>query len=307
MNRPDNQKIGIIGGGRMGTGIAFVFAHGGYDVSIFEPNNSTRNDIENKIKNIALSLGIDPSKLNTISVQAQLSDAVVDCGMVIEAAPENLDLKRKIFAELEVHVSKSAILASNTSSIPIAQIATQVTTKTRVIGTHFWNPPHLIELVEVVKGDDSDVTVCEQAFEILKSVGMSPVLVKKDVPGIIGNRLQHAMKREAIALVAEGVCDAKTLDTVVKKGFGARLGVMGPLEQSDLLGLELTLAIHKALLPDLDVTPQPHALLQALIESGKLGAKTGEGFREWTQEEADRARLDLDKFLIDAAKVRYQS
>lgn len=305
MSIPENRQVGIVGGGRMGSGIAFIFAHGGYDVRICEPNIATRKDITKKIQSICASLDIDFAELSPISAHKNLSEAVSDSLLVIEAAPENLSLKQQIFTELETHAPPEAILASNTSSIPIAEIAKNVASNERVIGTHFWNPPHLIELVEVVKGDNSNSKICERAFEILQSVGMSPVLVSKDVPGIIGNRLQHAMKREAIALVAEGVCDAETLDTVVKKGFGARLGVMGPLEQSDLLGLELTLAIHETLIPDLDVTAAPHAWLRSLIASGKLGAKTGEGFREWTQEEADDARSNLENFLIGKAKERY--
>lgn len=307
MSHSKSRRIAIIGGGRMGSGIAFVFAHGGYDVAVYEPDAKPRKAVIEKIKSICLSLDVDYACLSAVSIYDSLAEAVSKRMLVIEAAPENLNLKQKIFSDLEEHAPNDAILASNTSSIPIADIAANVALKGRVIGTHFWNPPHLIELVEVVKGQESDSEVCQRAIEILRSVSMTPVLVKKDVPGIIGNRLQHAMKREAIALVAEGVCDAETLDTVVKKGFGARLGVMGPLEQSDLLGLELTLAIHKTLIQDLDVTPGPHPLLQRLISSGKVGAKVGEGFRDWTEDEANAARLKLDNFLIKQAKKRYDS
>jgi 3-hydroxybutyryl-CoA dehydrogenase len=130
------------------------------------------------------------------------------------------------------------------------------------------------------------------------------VHVRRDIPGFIGNRLQHALKREAIALLAAGVADAETIDRVVKDGFGARLAVLGPLEQSDLVGLDLTLDIHETLIPTLDRTEGPHPLLRRLVAEGKLGMKSGEGFRRWTREEADGVHARLRDFLVALAKRR---
>jgi 3-hydroxybutyryl-CoA dehydrogenase len=138
---------------------------------------------------------------------------------------------------------------------------------------------------------------------LLREAGRKPVHVKKDVPGFVGNRLQHALKREAIALVAAGVCDAETIDTVVKSGFGARMAVLGPMEQSDLVGLDLTLDIQNVLLADLDRSTEPTALLKDKVASGKLGMRTGEGFRRWTPEQADAVRERLRRYLAEQAKA----
>jgi 3-hydroxybutyryl-CoA dehydrogenase len=172
-----------------------------------------------------------------------------------------------------------------------------------VVGTHFWNPPHLVPLVEVIQTEwTSDATI-RATMGLLAAAGRTPVHVRRDIPGFIGNRLQHALKREAIALVAAGVCDAETIDTVVKSGFGARMAVLGPMEQSDLVGLDLTLDIQNVLIGDLDRSAEPTAFLKNKVAAGKLGMRTGEGFRKWTKEEADAVRERLRRYLAEQAKA----
>lgn len=300
------KRIGIIGGGRMGCGIAFIFAAAGCDISIFEPDDKRRAALSGEIIAIAELLDVSTSRFGVMGFHSALEDVAVQSDFIIEAVPERLELKQSIFEQLDAAAPDNAILATNTSAIPIREISKKAKNKNRIIGAHFWNPPHLIEIVELIKGDDSDQAVVDEAMELFLSVGMTPVLVKKDVPGFIGNRLQHALKREAIAMVAAGICDAQTLDTVVKKSFGARLPVMGPLEQSDLLGLELTMAVHKTLMPEIDVTPVPHPYMAEKIAQGKTGAAAGEGFRKWTQAEADEARRVMDEYLVAAARPRYR-
>jgi len=148
------------------------------------------------------------------------------------------------------------------------------------------------------------MSVIARTVDLLRTVGMKPVHVRKDIPGFIGNRLQHALKREAIALVAGDVCDAETIDDVVKSGFGARMAVLGPMEQSDLVGLDLTLDIHEALIQHLDRTTGPHPFLRDKVAQGKLGMKTGEGFRRWTPQQADEVRERLRHFLANRVKAR---
>ena len=201
--------------------------------------------------------------------------ASADADWVFEAAPEQLELKQQIFAEVDRAAPRDAILASNTSVIPIGQIMSSVERKHRALGTHWWNPPYLVPLVEVVRTAETSDAAVAATMELLKSVGKAPVEVKKDVPGFVGNRLQHALWREAIALVAEGVCDAKTVDDVVKSSFGARLAVLGPLENADLVGTELTRSIHSYVLPALDRSTTPSPYLDRLIEEGRLGFKSG--------------------------------
>jgi 3-hydroxybutyryl-CoA dehydrogenase len=193
-------------------------------------------------------------------------------------------------------------LASNSSAIPSTQIARDLAYRERVIGTHFWNPPHLVPLVEVIQNQWTTNAVVERTMALVRQAGKTPVHVRRDVSGFVGNRLQHALKREAIALLANGVCDAETIDTVVKQGLGARMPVLGPMEQSDLVGLDLTLDIANVLYPDLDRTPGAHSYLKAKVRSGNLGMKTDEGFRNWAAGEADAVRAELSRFLVEKAK-----
>lgn len=303
--QPNTSTVAVIGGGLMGCGIAFVFAAASRPVIVVEPSQDQRNALNDRIASICGLLKVDQNKLAAINTINVIDETLSKSTLVIEAGPENLEIKREIFAQLDQFCDAEAILATNTSAIPISKIAEAAKNRKRIIGAHFWNPPHLVPLVEVVLGKETDSAIADEAVTQLASAGMSPVLVKKDIPGFIGNRLQHALKREAIALVANGVCDAQTVDTVVKMGFGARLPVMGPLEQSDLLGLELTLAIHETLIEDLDVMDGPHPFLRDLIAAGKSGAKVGEGFRKWTATEADAARQQLNEYLVSNALKRY--
>jgi 3-hydroxybutyryl-CoA dehydrogenase len=301
--RVSKEPIGVIGGGLMGHGIAWLFAAAGHEARIFELSPEVRASIPARLNAICELLGEDARLTERISVHDQLAPAVQDAAFVIEAAPEKLPLKQTIFAELEAIVAADTILASNSSAIPSTEIGRHLKHRERVVGAHFWNPPHLVPLVEVIQTEATSAAVVERTMTLLRGAGKQPVHVKKDIPGFIGNRLQHALKREAIALVAAGVCDAETLDTVVRDGFGARLGVIGPLEQSDMVGLDLTLDIHQVLIAELDTTPGPHPLLREKVAAGLLGMRNGEGFRRWTPEQADAVRARLREFLAGQAKA----
>jgi 3-hydroxybutyryl-CoA dehydrogenase len=301
------DKIGVIGAGLMGHGIAYRFAAAGHEVGVFEPSAELRASLPERLGAIADLLGDDPAGLDRVSVHDQLAPAVRNASVVIEAAPEKLVLKQQIFADLEANVGTDTILASNSSAIPSTEIGRHLAHRERVVGTHFWNPPHLVPLVEVIQTEMTSEAVIARTMALLTSVGLKPVHVRKDIPGFIGNRLQHALKREAIALVADGVCDAETIDDVVKSGFGARMSVLGPMEQSDLVGLNLTLDIHEALIQHLDCTTGPHPYLRSKVAQGKLGMKTGEGFRRWTPQQADDVRQRLNRFLADQAMARKQT
>lgn len=298
---PDTKRrICVIGGGRMGCGIAYVLTRAGHSVGISDPVPASLDTIPERFAELAALLGHSPAQLPDRS--ADIAAIVRDADFVIEAAPEKLELKQEIFAALDMAAPTHCIFASNTSAIPIARIAERVADKARVIGTHFWNPPALVKLVEVVQSHPDSGPAVAAAIELLGDAGWTAVHLKKDIPGFVGNRMQHALKREAIALVAAGVCDAETVDTVVKAGFGGRLAVIGPLEQSDMLGLELTRNIHEVLLPDLDVTPHVQPYLLDLIAAGKTGMKAGEGFRRWTPEEAKGVADRLNYYLVGLAK-----
>jgi 3-hydroxybutyryl-CoA dehydrogenase len=300
----DGPRIAVIGAGLMGHGIAWRLAAAGHQVRIQDPNAAALEGLKARLDDISILLGADGSMAERVTGGSELSWAVSEADFVIEAAPERLELKQALFEQLEKLAPQTAVLCTNTSALPVTAIAQRVRDKKRVIGTHFWNPPHLVPLVEVVLMGEENRPAAQDATALLQRAGWHPVLVCRDIPGFIGNRLQHALKREAIALVAAGVCDAKTVDDVVKLGFGARLAVLGPLEQSDLVGLDLTKAIHDVLIPDLDTTPHSHPLLNELVARGELGMKSGKGFRSWSKEEASEVRERLRNFLVGMAGKR---
>jgi 3-hydroxybutyryl-CoA dehydrogenase len=299
-----NLKIGVIGAGLMGHGIAYLLAAAGHTVAIYDPSAEWRASLPARLKVALDLLGDEPALLGRVSAHAEMRSAMRDAAFVFEAAPEKLPLKQQIFAELEAIVAPSTILASNSSAIPSTEIGAKLKHRDRVVGTHFWNPPHLVPLVEVIQNEKTSAETVAKTMTLLRDAGRNPVHVKKDIPGFVGNRLQHALKREAIALVAAGVCDAETIDEVVKTGFGARMAVLGPMEQSDLVGLDLTLDIQNVLLANLDRSTAPTQFLKDKVAAGKLGMRSGEGFRKWGPGEADAVRERLRNSLAEQAKQK---
>ena len=229
--------------------------------------------------------------------------AVQNAAFVFEAAPEKMALKQAIFAEIEAAAPATAILCSNTSVMPITQIMANLGDKTRALGTHWWNPPHLIPLVEVIRTADTSEAAMEATMHLLAGAGKTPVRVEKDVPGFIGNRLQHALWREAVSLVERGICDAKAVDAVIKASFGRRLAVLGPLENADLVGTDLTLDIHTTVLADLESRPGPSPLLAQMVAEGRLGMKSGQGFHDWTPDQAQDLRAKVVSHLLALEKL----
>jgi 3-hydroxybutyryl-CoA dehydrogenase len=291
------EQIAVIGAGLMGHGIAQVFAAAGCDVAITDPIEAARASALDKIRANLAELDQDPAAADRVSVRPDLGSAVRDADLVIEAAPENLALKQGLFQDMERAAKAGAILASNTSVIPITAIMERVRDKSRALGTHWWNPPFLVPLVEVIRTAQTSDAAVARTLDLLRQAGKTAVEVKKDVPGFVGNRLQHALWREAIALVEEGICDAETVDAVVKASFGRRLAVLGPLENADLVGTDLTLAIHEVVLPHIDRRPEPSPYLRQLVAEGRLGFKSGEGFRLWPQAEQQNLRKRVFDYL----------
>ena len=296
-----NLQTAVIGAGLMGHGIALTLARSGQYVAITDPSEETLNSTPQRISDSLKLLGASEAEiakaLKKIELCSSVRGAVKDAAFVFEAAPEKLPLKRAIFAEVEEHAPETAVLASNTSVIQITKIMEDLKGRHRALGTHWWNPPHMIPLVEVIKTEWTDDNVATSMMDLLQSAGKTPVMVEKDVPGFIGNRLQHALWREAISLVENGICDAEAVDTVIKSSFGRRLAVLGPLENADLVGTDLTLDIHENVLFDLESRQGPSPYLQRLVEVGRLGMKSGEGFRKWTGAEADAVRARVGQHL----------
>jgi len=286
-------RIAVIGAGLMGHGLAQVFALAGHDVTIYDAVDASLETVKDRITANLRDLGDDPRAVERVRPTGDLKDCLRDVDYVVEAVSEDLPLKQQLFAEIETHVREDTILASNTSVIPITDIMRGLGHRGRALGTHWWNPPYLVPLVEVIGTEWTTAATIDWTMKLHAAVGKTPAHVKKDVPGFIGNRLQHALWREAISLVEHGICDAETVDTVIKAAFGRRLAVLGPLENADMVGTDLTLAIHKTVLPAIDGTAGPSPYLEKLVADGRLGFKSGEGFRKWTAEQqaALRARV----------------
>lgn len=296
----DTARIAVIGAGLMGHGIAQVFALHGHDVTIYDSFDANLKTVKERISANLRELGDDPKAVECVTPQSNLATAVRDADYVVEAVLEDLPLKQKLFAEIESHVRSDTILASNTSVIPITKIMEGLQHRERALGTHWWNPPYLVPLVEVIGTQWTSQTAIEQTMSLHRAIGKTPVHVKKDVAGFVGNRLQHALWREAISLVENGICDAETVDTVIKASFGRRLAVLGPLENADLVGTDLTLAIHKTVLPEIDSRRGPSPYLEKLVAEGKLGMKSGEGFQKWAPEQQAQLRAKVTHHLKQA-------
>jgi 3-hydroxybutyryl-CoA dehydrogenase len=286
-------RVAVVGAGLMGHGIAQVFALAGHDVTITDQIVQNLDTAKSRIAANLRELGDDESAAERVEPCFDLADAVRSADYVVEAVSENLPLKQKLFAEIERHVRPDTILASNTSVIPITAIMQGLNKRERALGTHWWNPPFLVPLVEVIETQWTSPQTVAWAMDLHQMAGKKPAHVKKDVPGFIGNRLQHALWREAISLVENGICDAETVDAVIKASFGRRIAVLGPLENADLVGTDLTLAIHETVLPAIDSRPGPSPYLQKLVADGKLGFKSGEGFRKWSPEQQAALRAKV--------------
>jgi 3-hydroxybutyryl-CoA dehydrogenase len=296
------SRIAVIGAGLMGHGIAQVFALAGHEVALTDAHAPTLASGKDRILANLRDLGDDVTALTRVRLVDSLAAAIGDADYIIEAVREDLAVKQALFAEIERAARPDAILATNTSVIPITAIMGGLSRRERALGTHWWNPPYLVPLVEVIPTQWTASATLDFTMALHAAVGKTPVHVKKDVPGFVGNRLQHALWREAISLVENGICDAETVDTVVKAAFGRRLAVLGPLENADLVGTDLTLAIHRTVLPAIDSRPAPSPYLEKLVADGKLGMKSGEGFRTWTPEAQAALRARLLKHLKAALR-----
>lgn len=295
----------------MGHGIAQVFALKRYKVKLFDndPNvlQSAPEKIHNNLQTLLEMHLVEPQDiedcLNHLQLCHTLPEMCEGVELTIEAVSENVDLKRAIFGELEALTRPQTILCSNTSGISIGLISENLRFKERVIGTHFWNPPHIVPCVEVIKSQFAADDVFHTVIELMERVGKKPVRVLKDIPGFLGNRLQHALWREAISLVEKGIAVPEDIDRVVKYGFGLRLPFMGPLETADLAGLDLVYDIHNYLFSDLENRSTPSPLLKTLLDQKATGVKSKKGFYNWTDERTKQIIQQRDKALLKISDV----
>ncbi len=299
------KNILIAGGGMMGKNIAFVFTSNPefqvavYDLYQTDVYAGIRTNCAQLLEKGVITEQELGERLSRISFTTDLeSDLIKNADLVVEAVFEDMAIKQETFAKLEARCRRDTIFCTNSSVMSPSQISAKLEHRERFVGTHFWNPGHLIPLVEVIKSDATSDETATTVMEVLASVGKKPVLCKKDVPGFIANRMQHALWREAISIVEHGIADAKTVDDAVKYSFGLRLPQLGPLENADMVGTDLTYNIHDYILRDLEDSHSPSPLLKQLRDEGKIGFKTGEGFQKWTEEEVKQSNADLNEYLI---------
>jgi 3-hydroxybutyryl-CoA dehydrogenase len=301
------QYAAVIGTGMMGPGIAVTLALGGVRATILSRSEeSARRGLEAARAQLQL---LEDKGLTTtekaawarahLDARAGYDEAVAAADLVIESAPENMAFKQRLFADLEAIARPSAVLASNTSGLSITDVASQCLRPERILTTHFWNPPHLMPLVEIVKGRQTSGEIAERVRALLASCGKVPVIVHKDTPGQLGNRLQFALVREALHIVEEGIASVDDVDLAAKNGFGLRLPVYGIFEHQDVVGLDMALAIHDYVAQDLCNEPRAPGPMRERVERGELGAKTGKGFYDWTKKSLAGVKARRDGFVLD--------
>jgi 3-hydroxybutyryl-CoA dehydrogenase len=282
------NRVGVVGAGVMGAGIAQVFAQQGYSVILNDLNDDILGVAKKRIAD-TLALLQDHGILTREKAAAAVKnvtystglDALSGVDMVVEAIPEKIELKQSLFKGLDGRFSPEVILASNTSGISISSIASVAKNPDRVIGMHWWNPPYIIPVIEIIKGEKTDKGVVEAISKLVVRLNKKPVLVKKDVPGFLGNRMQYALMREAVYLLQAGVASAEDIDTMVKAGFGFKFPVIGPLETIDMAGMDIFYNVSRYLYGKLDGSKEPQRLVEEKFKEKKLGMKTGEGFYDY--------------------------
>ena len=308
------SQVAIIGTGQMGPGIAVTTTLAGCPTTLV---GRTDDSLAHGRSRFAASLaflvehGLATAEASAAAT-AQLMlttevQAVASADLVIESIIEHLPTKQQLFRELDDLCPPEVILATNTSGLRISDIASLMSRPERAVTTHFWNPGHLMPLVEVIQGERTSEETVQRAYRFLQRCGKRPVIGRKDVPGQICNRLQQALIREAIYMVQEGIASAEDVETALKAGAALRWPVYGPFEHSDFVGLTLTLAVQTAVLPSLCNSTEPGQYLKDLAAAGHLGARTGRGFHDWSQRSMDDVLRSRDRFLVERlreARVR---
>ena len=297
LDAPSRSAALVVGGGTMGADVALVLARAGCKTTVMESFEARRKLLPDYFARGMTDLGY-PNRIDKLSACATLDQvAWNEIDLVIECIPERLDLKQTLFIELTRRARPDALLTSNSSSFPISAIAADLGTASRMLGLHFFMPAHLVPLVEVILGKGSNPAHAETLAAFMRGCGMVPVIVKKDLPGFLANRLQHALAREAFAMIDDGIATPEDVDNAVRFGFGFRFLAAGPVLQRDPAGVEVHTAAAATMYPSLSAATMPAKVLRDKVAAGKLGMKTGEGFFCWTEASAATERKRYDELL----------
>jgi 3-hydroxybutyryl-CoA dehydrogenase/5-formyl-3-hydroxy-2-methylpyridine 4-carboxylate dehydrogenase len=305
------NKVAVVGAGTMGPGMAATFARNGYDTSLSdiksEQLDKAKGTIDFVFKTLLGGGFVTEADIEAARGRLTLTEdqaaAVGDADYVVETVPERLEIKRAVFQQLSEQARPDAVLASNTSGIPITTLQEGIKNPGRVIGMHWSNPPHLIPVIEVIKGDQTDQATVETTVAVVESLGMVPGIVDKDVPGFVENRILYAIMREALHLLDEGVASAEDIDKITKWGIGYKLAVIGPLELLDVAGLDIYTAVASYLNKDLSNNTGISSTVTSKVDEGKLGLKTQGGLFEYTPEQIQELAQKRGRLLVASKKA----
>jgi len=312
MSNTSFRTAAVIGTGMMGPGIAGALALGGLQATILGRSEESaakglaaaRTQLRILADNALAEMIEVREAFDRLTASSMFDRTVGNADLVIESVPENMDLKQKLFGRMDSIANKFAVLASNTSGLSITAIASRCRHPERVLTAHFWNPPHLMPLVEIVRGEKTSPQAVQSVRDLLAACGKVPVVVKRDRPGQLGNRLQMALVREAAYIVEEGIADVEDVDLVAKNGFGLRMPAYGIFEHQDAVGLDMGLGIVDYVAQDLYNLPRAPNFYRAKVAHGDLGAKTGKGFYDWSKKSIEEVKARRDQFVIDVLRAR---
>jgi 3-hydroxybutyryl-CoA dehydrogenase/5-formyl-3-hydroxy-2-methylpyridine 4-carboxylate dehydrogenase len=303
------KRAAVIGTGTMGPGMGAVLERAGVEVALYDVSDEQLEKARPGVE-LARSVldrlgdeGDGGAGVAELRFESDLAAALDGVDLVVEAVPEKLELKQQVFADFEQHVPDDAILASNTSGIPITKIAENLAHPERVIGTHWSNPPHLIPMIEIIPGERTSPEVTETTQELVRQIGYYPCTLKKEVPGFVENRVLYAIMRECLALVDEGVVDAEELDLNVKWGIGYKLAVVPPMALLDMAGLDIYNAVASYLNQDLSDEKGVSSTITERVDQGKLGIKTGGGLFDYDAERAAQLQKERAAALVAVRKA----
>jgi 3-hydroxybutyryl-CoA dehydrogenase len=311
MRFEDVQRVAMIGSGTMGAGMAMCYAQAGYQVVLYSRTSESLERALGRIERsqaVFVQEGLISSQeaeeaQRQIGTSMRLDEAVEGVQYVLESVPENLELKQALFREMEGLCPTDTILATNTSGLSITAIASVCQYPERVVGQHWANPPEIVPLVEVIRGEQTSDGTMDLVYQLTKKLRKEPVRVQKDIPGFASNRLQYAMLREALHLVEAGVLSPEDVDRTLKNGVGFRYPWLGPLETVDLGGLDVFHTIAQYLFKELSTMQTSPGFFDQLAAEGKYGIKTGEGFYQYGPEARDEILRKRDLYFIRQLKL----
>jgi 3-hydroxybutyryl-CoA dehydrogenase/5-formyl-3-hydroxy-2-methylpyridine 4-carboxylate dehydrogenase len=295
----------IVGSGTMGPGIAAIFARAGSQVRVFDISETALENAKSALvlcESVLDQIGGESASGGTVSFHTDLAEALAGTNFVVEAVPEKIDLKKSVLADVEKHVGNDVIIASNTSGIPITDIAEALTNPERFVGMHWSNPPHIIPMIEVVPGEKTEGAIADRLIEIVHSFGYEAVY-EKEKAGFVENRVLYAILRECLALVDEGVISQRDLDVCVKWGIGYKLAVVGPMRLLDMAGLDIYTSVASYLNPDLSNSDGVPSFISDLVDKGKLGMKSSGGIFEYGDGDVAKTRGEIVKQFIAVRKA----